>query len=80
MKNITPQEVVAGVKVVIAVGEAIRALKTVSAGKLYAQVSAVIGIDEFLEVIAILKRQGLVRECKATSTLFWIAPPEEVKR
>jgi len=60
-------------QILIAVGQAIRELKAVPAGKLYASLMGNgISLDEFNALIAVLVKQGLV-ERTADHQIKWIA-------
>ena len=65
-------EAKAAVAVVAAVGEAIRGLGSVPSGHLYAQLMGKMNLDQYNQVIGILKRAGLVSE--SFHELKWVGP------
>jgi len=64
-------EVQAAIKLVQAVAEAIRELKSVPSGHLYAQLMGYMSLDEYNKIIRILKNAKLVTE--ENYLLTWIA-------
>ena len=67
----TKQETEATLKVVMAIAEAIRDLGTVPSGHLYARVMGILSLDQYNQIVGILKNQGLVSE--SHYELKWIA-------
>jgi hypothetical protein len=65
------QELKAGCEVVRAVAQAIRELRSVPSGTLYAHVMGRLAFPEYERVIGILKGAGLVRE-SSDCVLAWI--------
>jgi hypothetical protein len=59
-------------KVIAAIAEAIRGLREVPSGHLYAQLMGHMTLDQYGQVIAILKRAGLVEE--KSHLLRWVGP------
>lgn len=59
----------------LAVAEAIRALKSVPSGHLYAQVMAHLTLDQYNAIIQTLKNAKLIRE--EAHLLTWIGPAIE---
>jgi hypothetical protein len=70
--NPTKQQLAAGLDVIRAVAEAIRELRTVPSGNLYAHVMGRLSIQEYEKVIGILKGADLVRE-SSDHLLTWVA-------
>jgi hypothetical protein len=68
----TKAELNAGMQILIAVGQAIRELKTVPAGPLYARLMGKMDLEQFDAMIAILVKQGLV-ERTSDHQIKWIA-------
>lgn len=60
--NVTPEQVKAGIQVVLAVANAIQELKQVPSGHLYARMMAHLDQPAYDKVINILKNTGLVTE------------------
>ena len=58
----TKQEIEATLQTVKAIAEAIRDLGTVPSGHLYARVMGFMSLDQYNQIIGILKRQGLITE------------------
>ena len=67
----TKQEIEATFQTVKAIAEAIRDLGSVPSGHLYARVMGVLSLDQYNQIIGILKRQGLIEE--SYHELKWIA-------
>lgn len=63
----------AAMNAVVALTEAIRQLKQVPSGHLYAQVMGVMSIDQYEALITIILRTGLV-ERDQSSLLRWVGP------
>ena len=55
-------QVKAAVQVVVAVGQAIRDLKSVPSGHLYAQLMGRMDLETYNKVIGVLKKTGAVKE------------------
>ncbi len=70
---IDKQQVRAGVNATLAIAEAIRELKQVPAGHLYARLMSVLSLDQFNALVRILINAGLVRE-DSSHLLMWIGP------
>lgn len=70
--QITPESVTAGVKLAMAVGDAIRDLGEVPAGHLYARVMGYMSLRSFDALIDILVKAGLVR--RSSHLLIWVGP------
>ena len=58
-------------RIVKAIAEAIRDLGSVPSGHLYARVMGILSLDQYNQVIGILKKQGLIEE--KYHELTWIA-------
>ena len=58
------------IRIVAAIAEAIRDLGSVPSGHLYARVMGILSLDQYNQVIGILKKQGLVTE--SHYELTWI--------
>ncbi len=71
--NTTKQQVASAVNATLALAEAIRQLKQVPAGTLYAQLMPVMDLDQFNALIRILVNAGLVRQDQS-HLLTWIGP------
>lgn len=71
-ETITKEEVHAALEITLAVGEAIRDLKQVPSGHLYAASMAKLTIDQYNQIIATLKKARLVSE--TDHLLTWIGP------
>ena len=65
------QEQEATFQTVLAIAEAIRSLGTVPSGHLYARVMGKLSLDQYNQIIGMLKRQGLISETHYE--LKWIA-------
>jgi hypothetical protein len=70
--NITKAELNAGMQILIAVGQAIRELKTVPAGHLYARLMGKMDLEQFDAMIGVLEKQGLVKRT-SDHQIAWIA-------
>ena len=57
-------------RIVSAIAEAIRDLGSVPSGHLYARVMGILSLDQYNQVIGILKKQGLVKE--SYHELTWV--------
>ena len=66
------QQQEAVVQIVKAVSESIRELGSVPSGHLYAQLMGILNLDQYNQIIGILKRSGLVSE--SNHLLEWIGP------
>ena len=66
------KQLAAGLEVIRAIADAIRELRSVPSGHLYAQVMARLAFPEYEKVIGILKGAGLVRESN-DHLLTWVA-------
>lgn len=62
----------AAVEIIMAVAEAIRSLKSVPSGHLYARLMGSMTLDDYQAVIGVLKRTGLVSE--SAHLLTWTGP------
>ena len=71
MEQVRTQEQEATFQTVLAIAEAIRSLGTVPSGHLYARVMGKLSLDQYNQIIGILKQQGLVSETHYE--LKWIA-------
>ena len=65
------KQVAAQLRIVAAIGEAIKDLGSVPSGHLYARVMGILSLDQYNQVIGILKKQGLIEE--KSHELTWIA-------
>ena len=70
--NATKEQTKAALQVVVAVAEAIRELKSIPSGHLYARLMDKLSLDQYNSIIGLLKRQGLVSE--SNYLLTWIEP------
>lgn len=70
----TKQQVTAALDAVRAVADAIRELKRVPSGVLYAQLMPVLSLESYEKIIGTLKGAGLVRE--ENFELIWVEPTE----
>ena len=61
-----------GVKLIMAVTEAIREAKRIPSGHLYAMLMGKMNIDTYNQLITIIKRTGLVKE--EYHELIWVGP------
>jgi hypothetical protein len=61
-----------GVKLIMAVTEAIREVKRIPSGHLYAILMGKMSIDTYNQLITIIKRTGLVKE--EGHELIWVEP------
>ncbi len=71
--NTTKQQVASAVNATLAVAEAIRQLKQVPAGNLYAQLMPVMDLDQFNALLRILANAGLVKQDQS-HLLTWVGP------
>lgn len=62
----------AAVEIIMAVAEAIRSLKSVPSGHLYARLMGSLTLDDYQSIIGVLKRTGLVSE--SGHLLTWTGP------
>lgn len=67
----TKTQVNAAVNTVIAIAEAIRELKSVPSGHLYARVMSHMSLETYESVINTLKNAGVIKE--TNSELIWVA-------
>jgi hypothetical protein len=58
---VTRDQVVAALKATAAIGEAIRELRVVPSGELYARIAGVVSLETFKGALDILRRTQLVR-------------------
>lgn len=72
MTTVTPAQRTAGVHVVLAVGQAIRAAGRLPSGHLYAVLMDRLSADAYAQVIHLLVQAGCVRE--EHDELIWIGP------
>ena len=72
---ITQEEVKSAVNTVRIIADAIREVKNIPAGELYALVMGHMSLQGFNSIINILKRAGLVQE--VNFMLTWIGPDNE---
>lgn len=63
-------QVNAAVQIVVAVGQAIRDLKSVPSGHLYAQLMGRMSLETYNKVIGVLKNTGAVKE--ENHVLTWV--------
>lgn len=63
-------EVQSTLRIVTAIADAIRALGSVPSGHLYARLVGILSLDQYNQIIGILKSQGLVKE--SCHELIWI--------
>ena len=68
----TTEQVTSAIQAIAALAEAIRALKTVPSGHLYAQVMGHMTIEFYERAVGVLKGAGLVAE--ANHQLTWVGP------
>lgn len=73
----TQQQISSAIQSVAAIAEAIRSLGEVPSGELYAHVCGHLDIDQYTQVIALVKRAGLVAE--SNNVLRWVGPTFEGK-
>lgn len=66
------------IKAVGTMAEAIRELKSIPSGHLYAVVMEQMNLQQFQVIISILKRAGLVSE--ANDVLTWIGPVAKLEK
>jgi hypothetical protein len=67
------QKAVAAFKIVHAVAEAVRELKEIPSGHLYARLMGHLSLDQYEQVVALLVRTKLV-EKDASHMLRWVGP------
>jgi len=70
-ETVTKPDIQAALKVVLAVGDAIRNLRQVPSGELYARLMGHLSLEQYEKVIGTLKRTGLVKE-EQSRLLVWI--------
>ncbi len=73
--NPTKQQTLAAVSALMAVAEAIRELKQVPAGKLYATLMPLMDLPAFEGLVRVLANTGLIR--RENELLTWIEPVEK---
>ena len=61
-----------GIKLIMAVTEAIREAKRIPSGHLYAMLMGKMNIDTYNQLVTIIKRTGLVKE--EYHELIWVGP------
>ncbi len=66
------KEVQAALEIVRSVGLAIKELKEVPSGELYARVMEYLTLEDYNQIISILKREGVVKE--SNNLLTWTGP------
>jgi hypothetical protein len=71
-ENVTKQHIRAAIEATAAVAEAIRELRSVPNGELYAQVMGKMGLEYYNGVLRTLKGAGLVEE--TGNILRWVGP------
>ena len=69
----TKQQAAAALSVILAVGDAIRELKEVPSGHLYAQLMAKMSLDQYNAIIDILIEAKMVKRSRS-HLLTWIGP------
>ena len=74
---ITQEEVKGAINTVRIIADAIREVKNIPAGELYAMVMGHMSLRGFNSIINVLKRAGLVQE--VNFMLTWIGPDNERK-
>jgi len=72
MTTLTDKQAAAALKVVLTVGEAIRDLKRVPSGHLYARLMGHLSLNEYTTIIEMLKASGCIREER--HELIWVEP------
>ena len=70
MSVITKEQVSAAIRTTQAVAEAIRELKEVPSGQLYARLMSVLSLSQYNQIIDVLKKAGVVSE--SNHLLKWI--------
>ena len=70
----TKNQFSAGLETFRAVAEAIRELKRVPSGHLYARLMGCMSLDQYNQIIGILKKAGMVKEVH--NELVWSEPVE----
>lgn len=70
MSNASLAEVKAAVQVVVAVGEAIKELKSVPSGHLYARLMGRMSLETYNKIIGVLVKTGAVKE--ENHVLTWV--------
>jgi hypothetical protein len=73
MKNTTHDDVKAALGIVTAVADAIRELGEVPSGHLYANLMSKLSLEQYEQVIGVLKSTGLITESNA-HLLTWVSP------
>lgn len=66
----------AALNLILAVGNAIQAMGQVPSGHLYARIMSTVSLDEYQQILGILKRTGLIRE-ESSHLLVWTGPKKE---
>lgn len=72
MNTPSKEAIQATIQTVAAIAEAIRDLGSVPSGHLYAQVMGHMSIDQYSQIIVLLKKAGLVTE--SGHLLTWVGP------
>lgn len=70
---IAKEQIKGGIEILKAVADAIRELKSIPSGTLYARVAPMMSLEVYDKVIGTLKGAGLVRE-DVHHVLIWIEP------
>lgn len=70
--SMTPQQKNAALQIITVVSEAIRELKEVPSGVLYSQLMGHMSLDQYNQIIGLIKRTGLVTE--SNHLLKWVGP------
>lgn len=73
MTTITKDQIKAAIQTLLAVAEAIRELKQVPSGTLYAQLCGIVDFESYEKIIGTLKKTGLIRETES-HLLQWTGP------
>ena len=74
----TKEEIQSAFKTVQAIAEAIREVKEIPSGHLYAQVMGKLSLDQYNQILSILKGAGLI-QVDGFHLIKWIAPDMVVK-
>ncbi len=69
---VTKQQLAAGIQTIKIVADTIRELGSVPSGHLYAQLMSKLSQHEYEQIIGILTRAGLVKNCG--HLLVWVEP------
>lgn len=68
--SVTKEQVSAAIRITQAVAEAIRELKEVPSGQLYARLMSVLSLSQYNQIIDVLKKAGVISE--SNHLLKWI--------